>query len=270
MDDFIFADNITIPEAEFEAKVPADLRGYYAKGEGGVYTVPEAHTGTTKLLDGLRTNLKAKTKTLTDTQGEAKTRREALEAIYGVAGIKDSAEFKAKWDELQAKITSGTKDKINVEEVRAAIMADVTPQLTAKDAELKAMSDSLSEHLIDGDAARALAEAKGNVKVLMPHIKAQTKVIKNDDGKYIAVVTKADGTPRVGADGGYVPVSKLVEELKADKEFAGNFAGNPNTGPGSQPQNHQQQIRQQFQQPNNGQKELRGVGKIAAATAAQR
>ena len=267
MDDFIFADNISIPEAEFEAKVPADLRGYYAKGEGGVYAVPEAHASTTKLLDGLRTNLKTKTNTLTATQQEAKTRREALEAIYGTVGIKDAAEFKTKWDELQAKIASGTKDKINPDEIRAAIMADITPQLTAKDAELEAMTKSLSEHLIDGDAARALAEAKGNVTVLMPHIKSQSKVIKNDEGKYVAVVTKPDGTPRVGADGGYVPVSKLVEELKANKDFAGNFAGNQNNGPGNQQQNHQQQNRQQVQQPQNGQRELRGVAKIAAATA---
>ncbi len=266
MEDFLFADNISVPEADFETKVPAEFRSYYAKGQDGTYTVADDHKATTGLFDGLRKNLTSTKKNLTAAQAESASRRQTLESLSAIVGTDKPDELKTKWDEIQTKLTSGNKDKINVEEVKAAIAAEYEPKIKAKDDEIAAMTASLSEHLIDGDAARALAEHKGNVTVLMPHIKNATKVIKTDEGKYVAVVVKPDGSPRVGADGGYVPVSKLVEELKANKDFAGNFAGNQNTGGGNQPHNHQQQQRQQVQRPNDGQKELRGVGKIAAAT----
>jgi hypothetical protein len=86
---------------------------------------------------------------------------------------------------------------------------------------------------VDAEAARELAEAKGSVKVLLPHVKAQTKVVEHD-GQFSVVVVDAAGNPRI-ADGKGTPMTLkgLVAEMRDDAEYARAFDGSGSSGGGS-------------------------------------
>lgn len=261
--DFEFEQNQEIEEAEFETKVPSDFRGFYAKGSDGKFKLAEGVAQTAaKLIDGLGKNLKTARTTNSSVALESKTRREALEAWASTMGVDTPEAAKAVLDELNAKLASGSK--IKPEEVRAAIEQEFSNKFKAKDEENAALLGTLSEHLIDNSAITALAEHGGNQKLLLPLIRQQTKMVKDDEtGRYFAAVVKADGTIRAGADGGPMPVSKLVEEMKADKDLASAFTGTKQSGTGTDPKKvNGGQQQQQRQAPE--QKEVRGVGKISA------
>ena len=109
----------------------------------------------------------------------------------------------------------------------------------------------------------------------MPVILAQTKVVQDEEtGEYFTAVLNAKGEIRAGSDGGPLPISKLVAEMKEDKEFAAAFEGTQKSGGGADPkQPHRQQQQHQptnEQRRNDGQdRAQRGVSKISAGLAAR-
>lgn len=100
----------------------------------------------------------------------------------------------------------------------------------------KELSDAeavIAEHLIDATAAQAISEAKGAVKVLLPHIKAHTKIVRENGKRHVQVVD-ANGVQRVAdGKGTAMTISMLVDELKADPDFARNFEGSGSSGGGA-------------------------------------
>ena len=161
-----------------------------------------------------------------------------------------------------------SKASIKPEEVRAAIEKEYTDKLAEAEGKVKTMFGTLEKHLRDKDALAALAEHKGNAKLLMPVILAQTKVVQGDDGEYFTAVLNAKGEIRAGSDGGPLPISKFVAELKEDKEYAAAFEATQSKGGGTTPNNNRQQ--QQQQTPNTQQRQDgagRGIAKITAGLA---
>lgn len=271
--EFFFEENAEVPEAEFETKVPADYRGYYAK-DNGVYKIAESFAPATKLIDGLGKTLK-QTKATNQSVGlESKNRREALEKYETLLGAKSFEEAEAKLAELNQKIAS--KASIDPEEVRNAIKAEFDGKLTAEQTKTANMFKTLEKNLRDKDALEAISANKGNAKLLMPLILAQTKVVEGEDGEYFTAVLKPDGTIRAGADGGPMRIDKLVAEMKEDKDLASAFEGVQKSGGGPDPKAQQQQQRQ----PNPGyqpgserqtqDRNGRGVSKISAGLAERR
>lgn len=83
---------------------------------------------------------------------------------------------------------------------------------------------ALDKQLIENTALAALNESKvipAKVKVLMPHIKAQLKVIEVD-GDYVARVIGTDGKVRY-QNGSEMTIAQLVAEFKADDAFSDCF-----------------------------------------------
>lgn len=250
--EFLFADYETVEGEFFETTVPAEFRGLYTKGADGNYTLNEAFKATAATIDGLSKNLKTAKTTNSQVGKEAKERREALEKIAALGLGATPEEISAKVAELNEKLASGSK--IKPEEVRAAIEKEYADKFKAAEDTNKGLMATLTETLVDSAALAALNEHKGNAKLLMPTIRASVAVFKDEEtGKYYAGVKKPDGSVRAGPDGGPLPVSKFVEELKADKDFGSAFAGSGQSGSGlpankTPPQQRQQQ-EQQGQSP---------------------
>lgn len=102
-----------------------------------------------------------------------------------------------------------------------------------KDETISSLSSALERRLIDAEATAALAAAKGSPKVLLPHIKAHVRVVK-EDGEYAVQVVDARGNQRIGdAKGSPMTIGQLVEEMKADPDFARNFEGSGSSGGGA-------------------------------------
>jgi hypothetical protein len=115
----------------------------------------------------------------------------------------------------------------------AQLLEKVQKDIEARDSRINTLSSALERRLVDAEATAALAAAKGSPKVLLPHIKSHVKVVE-EDGEYVVHVVDAKGNQRIGdAKGSPMTISQLVEEMKADPEFARNFDGSGSSGGGA-------------------------------------
>ena len=92
---------------------------------------------------------------------------------------------------------------------------------TSKEKELSSMLKSLEEQLKDKEIIAALAQAKGNVPVLMPHISKHISIVKSDAGAYVARVMNEENVQRINDTGAPMTISEFVDELKTKPEFQG-------------------------------------------------
>lgn len=250
--EFFFSEN---PELDTLEKVPAEFQSFYAQGQDGKYKVDEKFNTTAATIDGLRKNFNTTRTNLTAAQTESMQRRQALEAWTANSGVTSADELKVKIDKMTQDLSDGKK--INPETIRAELAGQFEAKQAATIAERDAMEASLKEYLLDSAALGAIAEQKGNATLLMPHIQNQAQVIKDPvTNKYRAVAVNANGEPLPDTDGGWLSIAKLVERMKANKDFAACFTVTPPSGGGLPPNGGQQrQIpnQQQRQAPNGGQ-----------------
>jgi hypothetical protein len=84
-------------------------------------------------------------------------------------------------------------------------------------------------------ATAALAEAKGDVELLLPHVLRQTRV-KETDGKFTVEVIDADGNVRL-ADTKGTPMSivDLVNEMRNHNSYGRAFEADDISGSGKRP-----------------------------------
>lgn len=249
---FDFAANKVVDNLD---SVPEKYRGLYGEvtdGENaGKFTVTEAargiiddYTGTTKSLEDLR----GKTKSAND---EAAQRRVALKGYEQIMADLDIPEDSRTADGLKAKIEdllksskSAAEVQSRIETIKREMAAEHSKQLEAKDGEISEMRTSLNKYLIDGEASRALAAAKGSPDLLLPHIKERCKVVKGDNGDYMVHVMDGDSVRYNGA-GDAMTVTDLVTEMKSNPTFARAFDSETAKGSGTHGNNQNQRPAQQ-------------------------
>jgi hypothetical protein len=115
----------------------------------------------------------------------------------------------------------------------AQLLEKVGKDMQAKDATIGTYRSALERRLVDSEAVAAIAAAKGATKVLLPHVKSQTKVVE-EEGEFVVYVVDSKGNPRIGdAKGSPMTIAQLVEEMKQDPDFARNFDGTGSSGGGA-------------------------------------
>jgi len=134
------------------------------------------------------------------------------------------AQRKADEDKLKG---AGEFDKLRTQ------MADQhKTELSKKDEVVGKMRANLERYLVDAQATAAIAELKGSARLLMPHVKAQVKVIEEGEGFVIRVVDD-NGTPRVNGNGQFLSIKDLVSEMRSGDEFSRAFEPTGTTGSGA-------------------------------------
>jgi hypothetical protein len=132
-----------------------------------------------------------------------------------------------------ASWTPEQKVKEQIEAVKAQLIDSHGREKEQLQAKLSKMEKSLESALITSVAAQALAEQKGSVRLLMPHIERQTR-LREVDGKYTVEVIGTDGNPRLsGNDAHVMSISELVVEMKSQNDFASAFEGSGASGTGA-------------------------------------
>lgn len=122
----------------------------------------------------------------------------------------------------QAKIDAATKQLV---EKHNQEMQD----LTGREGKLRKTVETL---MIDNVAIKALEGHKGNVDLLLPHVKSQVRLKDGDDG--VVEVVDREGNVRIGdAQGKPMSVDQLVEEMSKSDKFAQGFAGSGHSGGGA-------------------------------------
>ena len=142
-----------------------------------------------------------------------------------------------RWDAVKDIDPTKEADKLAEQKVKAReaqLVAKHTSDITARDERIAFYKKAVEQSLIRDKAAMAIAEAKGSVKLLMPHVEARTRVKEVDGGRFVVEVLDDDGNPRIkDAKGSMMGVDDLIAEMRGASEFAGAFAGTGNSGGGA-------------------------------------
>jgi len=241
--EFTFKNNTTVEDIN---GVPEKYRGLYGEGEGdnaGKFTLLPSSMGIVADLLGNQESLlgvRNDKKKVTDENAERRLASKAIDEFALSVGLEAgddgmTAALKAFVDNLQEQIKGGKEIKINMEKVNAEADRRVAAVTETKDGELAEMRGALSKHLISDAASRALAEHKGSIDLLLPHVLAACKMVRKDSGDYGVTVLDAQGDARLDSAGGFLGVGGLVAEMKTQDRFGRAFESEAPNGSGTTP-----------------------------------
>jgi len=167
---------------------------------------------------------------------ERENSRKSTELLKAFDGI-DANKARDAMNKV-AEMTNWTpeqKVKEQIEAIRTQLLDAHGKEKSKLEEKLGKLNKALEEAMIVSVATQALAEQKGSVKLLMPHVRQQTR-LRDADGKLVVEVLAADGTPRTaGSDGHAMTITELVTEMKTQDDFASAFEGSGATGTGATP-----------------------------------
>lgn len=213
-------------------ELPEAARGFYQEKDGRFVLDVEPVDGfALEDIGGLKSTL-----------GKEMTRRKALEKDF--AKYKDidpdrAREALAKLEEFGSIDPHKEADKIVDQRVKAAtgqLVQKHQKELEAERLERQSLEVQLQTVLVDQAATAALAEAKGSVELLLPHVQRHTRVRKLEDGRHVVDVVDKDGNVRIAnSKGDPMTIAGLVQEMRKSEAFGRAFEGTGNSGSGTRP-----------------------------------
>lgn len=199
--------------------VPEALRDLYTVGEDGKFRLDAEGV---EDVSGLKSALERTKRELRDAKGKLP---EGFDP--------------AKWDELlalQEEFAKGRlteKQREEFDSLKRQLQDQHTKELTKRDQRITALADALRRELITSRATSAIAAAKGSVRLLLPHVERQSKVVEQEDGSFVPVIVDEEGHTRIGDGGRNMSYEEFVAELRTNKEFLGAFEGTGSSGGGA-------------------------------------
>jgi hypothetical protein len=219
--------------------VSEELRSEYRAlpNDGGfVVDVIETNGFAVENIEGLRNTLQTQ-----------KTSLQSVKDQLALFGDANAGTIKADLAEL-AKLRKLDPAELTKPAVQAAIDAEklkyegVIGDLNTTNTE---QSGVISGLMVNTVAIEALATAGGSATLLLPHVKSQCKVLRQDDGERIVQVLDHNGNPRIAIEDGKTrdfTIKDLVTEMRADDTYAMAFGLKGKAGHGG-PGDHDAGIR---------------------------
>jgi hypothetical protein len=199
------------------------LRDFYTEGDDGKYRLDAEGV---EDVGGLKSAL----------EKERRDRKKYERTLKKYEGI-DPEKWQALLEAEDEKEREAAKAAGDWEKREAQILEKHAKAISEKDGEISAAFKAVERYLVDAEATKAIAAAKGSPRLLLQEVKRQVRVVKTDDGGFAVKVVDADGNERIGtvADGKANPmtIAELVNELRADDELAAAFAGSGASGSGA-------------------------------------
>lgn len=211
------------PTLESLDGVPQQFQGLYVANEGS--------TGFTFHPD-FKTHVHGLTTALDKERKAAKDLKTQIQQWVALGETPEAVQTRIQ--ELTEASTKAGEGKTNWEKLKGDLEAGHKKALATKDQEMLAMRATVERYLVDNEATSALAEAKGSVQLLLPHVKSSVKVME-ENGQYVVRVVDKDGDPRGDGKGGFMTIKDLVGEMKASDVFGRAFESSGNTGGGKPP-----------------------------------
>jgi len=180
----------------------------------------------------------------------------ALEDVHGLKNALQSERARARQFEQIAKkfdgmdpeaasaaleavanggLNSDEKFKKRLEAREKELQEKFQRDLEAAESRAGGLKSELEKQLIHNSTVDALRKHGGNVDLLLPHVKSQTRLEEADNGWRVVVVGD-NGEPRVSMKTGSVDnmtIDELVEGLRSNETFAPAFSGSGASGGGS-------------------------------------
>lgn len=212
-------------------ELPEAMRGLYAEKDGKFILDVEPVNGfALEDVGGLKTTL-----------SKEMTKRKNLEKEF--SKFKDidperAREALAKLEELSNIDPSKEADKIVSEKLETAkrqLLDKHSKDLAEREGKISNLNKTIENLLVDQSATSAIAEAKGSVELLLPHVQRHTRV-REVDGRYVVEVIDKDGNARIGnSKGDPMTIKDLVAEMRQSETFGRAFDGSGMSGSGTPP-----------------------------------
>ena len=158
---------------------------------------------------------------------EAAQKHKAFEGVDPKA-VKSLQEKAQRYDQMEGE---AAKVKEQFESWKEDFKAEVSQQhqqeLEAATNQAQAYRQQLENQLVRAQATQILSDPKvnGNPALLLPVIRDMTATRENSEGQLEVIVLNPakPGQARVGKSGGNMTLAELIEELKANDQFADAF-----------------------------------------------
>ena len=208
--------------------VPEEVRSFYKPSEDGtkhILDVQGAEGYELENTSALRSALGKERQSVADLSKRLKTydgldpdaARTALSKVEEIASFDPEQKVQEALEQRQKQLLQKHAQEIeNVQKERDVLLSE------------------LEQNLITSAATKAIANSKGSVDLLLPHVKNQTRMRRLETGQYIAEVVDSAGTPRIGdAQGNPMTIPQLIEEMKTSEAFMRAFEPSGATGTGA-------------------------------------
>ncbi len=207
--------------------LPADVAKEYTKSTDGkfVLQVTPVNGFALENVDGLKTALGKERENVRQLT-EASKAFEGLDAAKARDALTKVAEM-ANW-------TPEQKVKEQMEALKSQILDAAGKEKATLQKKLDDLTKQLQNSLITSNAVQALAKhkAKGDGKLLLPHVERQVRMRETDSG-FVVEVVDDNGNVRVNGQGRNLTIEELVESMKKSDDFAPGFEGTGATGSGA-------------------------------------
>lgn len=199
-------------------EVDEGLRSHYAPADDGKFRLA---------VDGVED-----TGALKRSLELAKKERNDAKALAAKYKDVDPDEYtRLKQEHEERELSSATK-KGEYEKLKTQLVEKHTAELSLKDARERALRSTIDVLMIDSEAVRAIAAAKGVPELLLPHVRNFVRVVE-EDGKFQVKVVDKDGDPRVGDKGEPMTIPQLVAEMRGSDIYGRAFDSSGASGGGA-------------------------------------
>lgn len=178
-------------------------------------------------------------KGLKATVSSTRSERDALAqkvSKLGTHTAEEIAEAIARLEEIK-NFNPDEKSAAKIEAMKKQLAEKHATELTTLQKTLQDRDRELSEIMVDSAATAAIAKHKGNLTLLLPHVRAAIRVVRDKEtGKVVRQIIDEKGNARVSMKQGNtdnMDVDEYVETLRGSKEFAPAFAGSGSSGAGA-------------------------------------
>lgn len=208
--------------------IDESLRSHYAE-QDGKFVLDVEPVGTVALEDvgGLKSSL-----------GKEREDRRKLERQLEAFKDIDPAKAREALEKVGEMADWTPEDKVR-EQIAARekqLLEKHAKEIEARDSSVKHLTAQIEKHLVEAAATSALGKHKGNVELLLPHVKAHTRVEKDADGNFVARVVGPDGNVRVTMKQGSTDpmgIDEFVGSMRENPTFAPAFEGTGQSGSGA-------------------------------------
>lgn len=209
--------------------LPEVMREHYEEAGDGKYRLKVEPVGGWGLenIDGLKG-------ALSEERAQVKALKEQTKAFEDL----DPAKARDALKRLE-KLAKENPEGKAAEQVEA-IKRQMQEKLESREKELGTEAETWKKRceslVIDNAAQMALAKHKGNVSLLLPHLKSMLRFEVDDKGEPVARVLDDNGNVRLtrkASSTDEMSIDELVEAMRNDERFAPGFAGTGASGGGA-------------------------------------
>jgi hypothetical protein len=220
---------LAILNQEAFGKLPEAIKSEYKKQDNGSYLLDVTPVDDFALenVKGLKTALSS----------ERTAREKAENNVKAYEGL-DATAAKDALKKIKELGDMSDNEKVNakIEAIKKQLEEKHKGELGAKDTSVATLTKQLEKLMIEAAAIKAISEHKGNIELLLPHVKSSVKMKQLQSGEFVVEVVDGNGQSRISpATGqtGPMSIAELIAEMKTKDTFAPAFEGVNASGSGA-------------------------------------